>query len=431
MNSTTLRKPRTWALLALAGFAAGASSRVVPDRSMRVEEDPAVRMKPRSLAREFRTLRNVLKKEAAFVTDTAKAATLLLAPLGLGLLVVYLARVGAPLPIVDASTAVLLLLIAGSYTFVSCLMIAFIFAPAYACFVNPRDRDLIKTRPLFRKPLFTKRNFYPLSGKALYNEYLIFHGPSIFLFLAFAADFFLDIFFEIGALTFWLSIVFGVIIGLACAYAKYKCRGVARIGRLTWYNEFRKKALRRILWKSFWRSCFALVWMLVFFQAFVTAMKYTWLKDSPHLQMCANMGFFIVLMLFYMLLTSRRVMIVRIPAAIIATALYFAFFATSFAGGVALQALGVGGGIPISLTLTPTGPSTNKDAPVQTELGCLILRSGSETIIRPLNKPTQATCTLHWSDLFGSKGNKIPPRFSEVEAIPNSRILQINVYKPH
>ncbi len=267
------------------------------------------------------------------------------------------------------------------------------------------------------------RRRQPLSDDGRHNEYMVFHGGSILLFLVVAADFF----FNVSEVTFVASIILAVVIGIVCAIVKYLTWGIALHRSSRYYRTFRRKACWRIAGGSLGRAALVLLWMLAFWGVFVALQGHSWLTNSVHLQAYASAGF-LLLMVLYLILTHRRVMIVRIPGAILGTAVGLSLMVPSFAGGIALRALGVGGGIPVSMTLMPIAAGANKDMPAQTELGCLVLRSGSETVVAILDKPTPEACFLHWSDVTGRKAAQVPPRFSEVKAIPNSRIAQIRLF---
>lgn len=127
-------------------------------------------------SRALQSLRGSLREWAGLATDLAKAGTLLSVPLGFILLVSYLHKVGALLPPADASTTLLILLVVGSYGFLSCFMLALLYLPAYSCSVPQKSRNLIRTESLFA--VHSRR---PLSGKGQHSEYLVFHGASILI----------------------------------------------------------------------------------------------------------------------------------------------------------------------------------------------------------------------------------------------------------
>lgn len=125
------------------------------------------------LSRELLKNRKPLQEAAAFMADLAKTATLILAPFGLLMFVAYLTEVGAPLPTLDASTAVLLLLVGGCFSFLVSLLLLVILMPLYACYVSPHDRKRIRTTPLFR---VRRRRSLPTDN--MHEELLVFHAPA-------------------------------------------------------------------------------------------------------------------------------------------------------------------------------------------------------------------------------------------------------------
>ena len=88
-------------------------------------------------------------------------------------------------------------------------------------------------------------------------------------------------------------------------------------------------------------------------------------------------------------------------------------------GGVTLRLLGVGGGIPISVTLKDVRPS---DSPVLTVRGCLILETGSQFAIHETQNP--ADC--HSSAVSANRSAPPRPTFAGVDVYPMTDVVRLS-----
>ena len=129
----------------------------------------------------------------------------------------------------------------------------------------------------------------------------------------------------------------------------------------------------------------------------------------------------------YLILTDARVRVHRLVLMVPAVSLCVAMFAPSYAGGIALRLLGIGGGFPISITVKSM-PVGRQETVAVNKVGCLIIRSSSEIIVKTFDKrvPTVEDCVPSLLPGIGGSGPSPASMFSQVEVFPNSQLLQIN-----
>ena len=375
--------------------------------------------------------RETLKTWLSFLIDTIKLSTLFSGPLGLFLLVAYLSSTGSPMLTPDSSTALTLLLVVASYIFMVFFLCAFVYAPVYTCRVNRKTRLLIKTEDTTATSnigkFLSQRNGI-LGRKISNNDFIVFHGPSLSLFVNLALGRLLEF-----SITPWLvSLSLFTTIGTLASFLRYKHYKILPKYRSVYLSrKFQRLATFRIIQDRLSRGFMALVWILGVFQVVdsirsqTTQFSHT---KSPYfsLLLLASMLF------LYFFLTHVRVVITRVPFAFLFLAFVFVIYAPGYAGGLALRVLGIGGGIPISLTIMTIQPGTQETV-ARTKTGCLIIKSGSEVIIKTTDNVAPKTCNPSiFANLSMESASRIQ-MFSQVEVFPTSQVIQINkldVIKP-
>ncbi len=389
---------------------------------------------PLNSIKVFEQRREVLIPWLTFMFDLSKVSTLISVPVGLFLLSAYFNVVGSPMLTPDSSTALTLILIVASYAFMSSFVLLFLCTPMFTCYVSPRTRDMIRTQHGTPQLWFKRRLPSALKSwqKSWHNprhknEFLIFHSTSIFIILAcFIVIAFATVTQTVTSAMAWsVSLLASTLLGLAVSLFLYKSFGVLPYpNSMVLSKRFRNLAYYKIIGGGLTRALMTFVWLasiIEVFSVFGTKMlHYSQIEVSY-----GTCGLCIGLLILYLFLTNARVRIARVPVLILALALIFAIFNPSFAGSLSLRVLGIGGGIPISITVKTMVPGFQvTSATIKT--GCLIIRSGSEFVIRTIESPTLDKCRIHLrADYPDSKGVNVPT-FKQVEVFPSSQILQIN-----
>ena len=111
----------------------------------------------------------------------------------------------------------------------------------------------------------------------------------------------------------------------------------------------------------------------------------------------------------------------RALGATIFLAFFLIMFNPSYSGRKALQALHIGGGIPVSI-LRKTMASGGKDIVAQTIEACMVLNSGNHISIKVINHPTLDTCQATLSPT-GNQGERELPK--GIETIAGSDVISI------
>lgn len=368
--------------------------------------------------------REILKTWLSFLIDAIKLSTLFSGPLGLFLLVAYLSSTGSPMLTPDSSTALTLLLVVAGYIFMMFFLCVFVYAPVYTCRVNRKTRLLIKTEDttaVFNIRRFLNQRNGILGRKTNNNDFIVFHGSSLSLFVNLALGSLL----EFSIIPWLVSLSLFTTTGTLASLLRYKhCKILPKHQSAYLSRKFQRLAIFRIIQGGLSRSFMALVWVLGVFQVVDSirsqTTQFSYIK-SPYFSLL-----FLALMLFlYFFLTHVRVVITRVPFAFLFLALMFVIYAPGYAGGLALRVLGIGGGIPISLTIKTMQPGTQETV-AKTKTGCLIIKSGSEIIIRTTDNIAPKTCN---PSIFANISMESIGRiqmFSQVEVFPISQIIQIN-----
>ncbi len=331
----------------------------------------------------------------------------------------------------DSSTVLTLLLVVASYMFMTFFLCVFVYAPVYTCRVNRKTRLLIKTKGSAAK--FSIKNFLSqysgiLNRRSNNNNFIVFHGPSLFLFVNLALGSLLD--FSIRP---WLvSLLLFATVGILTSLLRYKHFKKLPKHQSTYLSrKFQKLATLRIIQGGLSRAFMAMIWIFGVFQVVDSIRNQT--TQFAHIKESTFSFWFLVLMFFlYFFLTHVRVMIIRVPFAFLFLAFMFIIYAPAYAGGLALRVLGIGGGIPISVTIKTMQPGTQETV-AKIKTGCLIIKSGSEIIIRTTDNMAPKSCnpSIFINPSMESAGRI--PMFSQVEVFPTSQIIQINkldVIKP-
>lgn len=381
---------------------------------------------PVSLRLFLEEQREIFRFWFSFMLDFSKTSTLLSVPFGLFLLLSYFHTVGSPMLIPDTSTALTLILVVAAYVFISSMMLTILYAPILSCYVRWRTRYLIKTQPhiLRSRIKWNISKCWRHWGIRKYeNEFLVFHSASLSIIAAFAVTILLGL----SAISFLALILVALLLGLTVSVLMYMhfgrlpnpCYSSSKLSR-----RFRKLVYRKIVVGGFIRSVAAGAWTFSLLEIF----SVVWIKIfhlSPKASACWPFMFCLALMALYSVLTNARVRVFRLPAVILLTILALALYFPSFTGSLALRVLGIGGGIPISIAVK----SELQNAPTITKVGCLIIRSGNELIMRTTAGPTPPTldeCRVHlFAGYENSKGSQIPT-FKQVEVFPASQLIQIN-----
>ena len=127
----------------------------------------------------------------------------------------------------------------------------------------------------------------------------------------------------------------------------------------------------------------------------------------------------------YFLFTHKRIIVARLLILLPFATLLFAIYAPSYFGGLSLRILGIGGGIPISL-ITKTMPPGSKDMIASVKRGCLVLKTATEIVVKPDDKPTPEKCHLQLFPSSDDESQSRPTVFNQVEVYPFSQIIQID-----
>lgn len=167
-----------------------------------------------------------------------------------------------------------------------------------------------------------------------------------------------------------------------------------------------------------------LVWVLSVFQVVNSIRNKSFPSSSLSL---SHFSFYLLLLMFiaYFLFTHVRVILTRLPLLFIFLAFVFVLYAPGYAGRLALRILGIGGGVPISVTVKTILPGT-QDIVATVKTGCLIVKSGSELMIKNVSNATPELCN---PPIFAALGQENADRiqmFPEVEVLPIAQIVQIN-----
>lgn len=373
----------------------------------------------------FTDRREILKNYLDDLSNIAKFSTLVSGPFGLALLISYLSSTGSPMLAPDSSTVLTLLLIVAGYIFIVFFLGLFVYSPIYTCHVRYRVRSSIKTKNFISS--FKERRFFGFLKRGFKNSYknndfLLFHGASLFVFIDLALGSLLE--FSTG--TWLISIIIFMIIGSTTSLLLYKHYKVLPIFKSVYLSKrFERIAILEIIQGGISRAFMALVWSLSVFQLVMFVRGKTLQPSSlslPYFSFC----FVIVMLFIYFAFTNVRIAITRLPFLLLFIAFMFAVYAPSYAGGLALRVLGIGGGIPISVTVRTMLPGT-QDTLAKSKTGCLIIKSGSEMILKPLDHPTSEICNPPiFVTLLKTNYDRIP-MYSQVEVIPVLQIIQVNI----
>ena len=145
-----------------------------------------------------------IKEVSGLVSDSAKATTLISAPVGLYLLIAYISHVSGIFPVLDSSFIPTLLLIVGGFCILFSLVLFFFLAPIGSCYVPKATRERIRSRPLGKKTT-------DWDGK-IHSEYLLFQAAPLCSMMTLGAVVFI-IPTPINLLIGWaLSVVLGLLI---------------------------------------------------------------------------------------------------------------------------------------------------------------------------------------------------------------------------
>lgn len=169
----------------------------------------------------FTKQREMLKEWLSFLMDLVKISTLFSGPLGLFLLGSYLSSTGSPMLTPDSSTVLTLLLVVAGYIFMIFFLGVFVYSPIYTWHVNGRTRSFIKTRSsMIESHIGKLLRTYPgkLGYKPKNNDFIIFHGASLFLFI----DLAIGVLLEFSIKTWAISLLLFVSVGILTSIIRYK-----------------------------------------------------------------------------------------------------------------------------------------------------------------------------------------------------------------
>lgn len=348
------------------------------------------------------------KEVAEWLANIAKISTVMSAILGGPIIWLYLISAGAAFPTPDASLAVLLLAFSVMLTGIFAILLTSLLIPIL---VRLGAVEAVRVRfPL----LFRETPPIGLDIPKFLLEYALLHLPSL--------SFILSIFFVFnpGKEEEKIIPLIAFIVGLALSITAEVYKKLRRRAKLN--DEFSSVFWFRLLINLSFCGWFLYFTSLVIFPATRLIPQNIGIGET-----LASLMVTVGVIVPHMFLswgrpTARRV---AIGAGFGVLALSFAYPGIPSLASSALNVLGFGGGVPVTLTVKRLEADQTTAIGRQVS-GCLILKTGSTVTIREQRKNAD-DCGLHPRFL---EPFQFAPRFQDVIEFQRADVTEIGAYRP-
>lgn len=340
----------------------------------------------------FRMFRRWMATNEGFLTiwlplvvDASKLFALAGASTGLLLLVSYLSSVGAPLPLVDASSTFALLIIAAVYGFIGIIIGLMILFPFMMCAIPQKLRQHLRRERLHWKMPIAQRL------ERLGSEYVMFHSTEFLAIAAISVSYSARASLAQTVVAVAFAWMVGAVISAIRLYVGVQFEDRVKLRFDNRVYMLKRKLAAWVIAGSLARTFWCLIWFSFMSEFFVLLPGVRDLQVTTLGYVLTWAIFGLILALFYSMLVSVKGRIERLPLALFFFTLMAAIFYPSFAGRTVVRMLGIGGGIPVTF-LVRTMRVGGSTVVAEERSGCLILNVGGQVIVQNLTKPSSERC---------------------------------------
>lgn len=358
--------------------------------------------------------------------NLAKLSALVGSAMGLFMMLSYLRSVSAPFPSMDAVSSVTLLIIFATYAFFGFYVQFILFAPAVLCYVSPSTRWLARTRSVRIQGKLLR----PINK--LGSDFVIHHSSSIAAITVPWLVLLVLIYFKPSVRAEWLFLFLPVSAfgGALLSRLWFKWYGVhaVRFQKRLNYRK-RSKFISRVFFESLMRGLMAGIWStLVILMLYYIFRPERYASGSPDWVIILFIIVFDgVLCVLYVFSTAISRQMHLFPVLLLMCLFLGTIYAPSHVGAFSLRFLGLGGGIPISVTFRSM-QSQGVQSSLSPVEGCLIFNSGNSVIIQEMVGPSLDKCIVPFT--VSSRDYKIPSMFESVKLYPGAEVRVISKPNP-